>query len=209
MIVCRHMPPAPGCQDVPCAVAQPGQFLPGLAAVRGTEQGGVFHTGIDGVRVGQRRLEMPDALEFPGVLRAVVPLVRAGYAFVGELVAHRFPVLPAVVRALDHLAEPAAGLGGIQPVRVDGRALEVIDLPAPQMGPADLPRLRLPSDVRMKAPLRVPTRTRTCLMPSSPLSYTSRMHNPCGYCGSLRSSVIRPAGGDDDPDQFAVTSSKS
>ena len=56
--------------------AQAGQLVPGLAAVGGAEQGGVFHAGVDRVRIGQRRLEVPDALELPGVLRAVVPLVR-------------------------------------------------------------------------------------------------------------------------------------
>ena len=74
------------------------------AAVGRAEQGGVFHSGVDGVRIGQRRLEMPDALELPGVRRAVVPLVRAGHAVVDELVAHRLPGLAAVVGALDQSA---------------------------------------------------------------------------------------------------------
>ena len=123
--------------------AQSGEFLPGLAAVRRAEQGGVFNAGIDGIRIGQRRFEMPDALELPGVLRAVVPLVSAGDALVRELVAHRLPGLAAVVRALDHLPEPAAGLRGVQPVRVNGRALEVINLPARKVRAADRPLLAL------------------------------------------------------------------
>ena len=86
---------------------------------------------------------MPDALELPGVRRAVVPLVRAGDAVVDELVAHRLPRLAAVVGALDHLPEPAAGLRRIQPVRVGGRALEVVDLPAGKVGAADVPPLAL------------------------------------------------------------------
>ena len=49
------------------------------------------------VGIGQRRLEVPDALEFPGVRRAVVPLMRAGDAVVDELVADRLPGLAAVV----------------------------------------------------------------------------------------------------------------
>ena len=123
--------------------AQSGEFLPGLAAVGRAEQGGVFHSGVDGVRIGQRRFEMPDALELPGVRRAVVPLVRAGDAVVDELVAHRLPGLAAVVGALDQLPEPAAGLRRIQPVRIDGRALQVIDLPAPKVGAADVPLFAL------------------------------------------------------------------
>ena len=58
-------------------LAQPGQLLPGLAAVGRAKQRGVFDPGIDGVRIGERRLEMPDARELPGVRRAVVPLVDA------------------------------------------------------------------------------------------------------------------------------------
>ena len=97
-MVCRHIPPAPGCQRGPGAVAaQSGEFLPGLAAVGRAEQRGVFHPGIDGIGIGQRRLEMPDALELPGMRRAVVPLVSAGDAVVDELVAHRLPGLAAVV----------------------------------------------------------------------------------------------------------------
>ena len=86
---------------------------------------------------------MPDALELPGVRRAVVPLVRAGDAVVDELVADRLPRLAAVVGALDQLPEPAAGLRRIQPIRVDGRALEVVDLPAAKVGAADVPLFAL------------------------------------------------------------------
>ena len=76
--------------------AQAGKFLPGLAAVGGAEQRGVFHSGVNGVGIGERRLEMPDALELPGMLRAVVPLVRGerlagfGRSVVDELVALAF-----------------------------------------------------------------------------------------------------------------------
>ena len=81
-----RLPARPG-----IVAAQAGQLLPGLAAVGGAEQGGVLDAGVDRVRVGQRRLEVPDALELPGMRRAVVPLVRAGYAVVVELVADRSP----------------------------------------------------------------------------------------------------------------------
>ena len=128
--------------------------MPVLPAVGRAEQGGVFDAGVDGVRIGQRRLEMPDALELPGMLRAVVPLVRgerlAGFGgrVVDELVAlalghavgrrgrlagrcpRLIPCFAAVIGALNDLPEPAAGLRRIQPVRIGRRALEVIDLPA-------------------------------------------------------------------------------
>ena len=133
-----RLPAGPG-----AVAAQSGEFLPRLAAVGRAEQGGVFHPGVDGVRIGQRRFEMPDALELPGVRRAVVPLVSAGDAVVHELVAHRLPRLAAVVGALDQLPEPAAGLRRIQPVRVGGRSLEVVDLPARKMGTADVPLFAL------------------------------------------------------------------
>src|SRR2546425_3375624 len=84
---------------------------------------------------------MPDALELPGMLRAVVPLMRGeGLArlrgrVVGELVAlafreafrglfqhtcRRLPRLAAVAGALDDLSEPPARLRRVQPVRIGG-----------------------------------------------------------------------------------------
>ena len=137
--------------------AQPGEFLPGLAAVGRAEQGGVFHSGVDRVRIGQRRLQMPDALELPGMRRAVVPLVRGSGLPVrdayDELVALAWgtwvgrppglPGLAAVVRALDHLPEPAAGLRRIQPIRIGGRSLQVVNLPARKVRAADLPLFAL------------------------------------------------------------------
>ncbi len=137
-------PAGAGLPARPCAVAaQSGQLLPRLAAVGRAEQGGVFNPGVDGIRIGQRGFEMPDALELPGVRRAVVPHVRAGDAVVNELVAHRLPRLAAVVGALDLLPEPAAGLRRVQPVRIDGRAFQVVDLPAAKVGTADVPPLAL------------------------------------------------------------------
>ena len=125
------MPPAPGCQCGPEPwPRRPESSCQVCAAVGRAEQGGVFHAGVDRVRIGQRRLQMPDALELPGMRRAVVPLMRAGNAVVRELVADRLPGLAAIVGALDHLAEPAAGLRGIQAVRIGRRALQVVDLPA-------------------------------------------------------------------------------
>ena len=121
----------------------PGSSCQRLAAVGRAEQRGVLDAGVDRVRIGQRRLEVPDALELPRVRRAVVPLVRAGDAVVHELVAHRLPRLAAVVGALDHLPEPAAGLRRVEPVRVGGRALEVVDLPAAEVRAADVPPLAL------------------------------------------------------------------
>ena len=139
------MPPAPGCQRWPFACSRrPGSSCQVCAAVGRPEQRGVFDAGIDGVGIGQRRLEMPDAFEFPRMLRAVVPLVRAGHAVVDELVADRLPRFAAVVRALDHLPEPAAGLRRIDAVRISGRAFEVINLPAREMRPADFPFCALP-----------------------------------------------------------------
>src|ERR1017187_8185961 len=123
--------------------AQPGKLLPRAAAIRRAEQRRVLRPGVDGIRIGRRRFEMPDALELPGVLRAVVPLVSAGNSIVLELVTDRLPRLATVVRALDHLPEPAAGLRRVQAVRVDGRALEVVDLPTRKIRDIDIPLLAL------------------------------------------------------------------
>src|SRR5437867_11979181 len=93
---------------------------------------------------------MPDALELPRMLRAVVPLMRGeGLArlrgrVVGELVAlafgetfrglfqhtsRRLPRLAAVAGALDDLSEPPARLRRVQPVRIGGRSRGARDLP--------------------------------------------------------------------------------
>src|SRR5262249_42755976 len=136
-------PTGPGHPARALLITQPGQLLPGLPPVGRAEEGGVFHTGIDGVRIVQRRLEMPDALELPGVRRAVVPLVRAGVAVVHELVAHRLPGLAAVVGALDLLPEPATALRRIQAVGIDRRALQMVHLPAPEVWAVDVPPLAL------------------------------------------------------------------
>src|SRR5438445_8998887 len=129
-----RLPLGPG-----AVAAQPGELLPRLAAVVRAEQPRVFHPGVYRVRIGEGGLEMPDALELPGVLRAVVPLVRGeGFAGLGrgvvdELVAlafgetfrglfqrtsRRLPRLAAVAGALDDLSEPAARLRRVQPVRI-------------------------------------------------------------------------------------------
>jgi hypothetical protein len=123
--------------------AQPGQLLPGLPAVARFEQRGVLDASVDRVGIDCGRLQMPHASELPRVRRAVVPEMCACRAVVDEFVADGLPRLAAVVRTLDQLAEPAAGLGSIKPIRVGGRALEVIHLPAPEMWTAHVPALTL------------------------------------------------------------------
>src|SRR4029077_3907016 len=54
--------------------AQSGKLLPVFAAVGRFENRRVFHASVYGIRIRERRLYMPDALELPGVLRAVIPL---------------------------------------------------------------------------------------------------------------------------------------
>src|SRR6185437_8834221 len=88
-----------------------------------------------------RRLHMPDALEFPGVRRAVVPEVRAGRAAISEFIFHRFPGLAAVAGSLDLLPEPAARLRNVDAVRIGRRTFHVIDFPPAKMRPADFPVL--------------------------------------------------------------------
>src|SRR4029077_9300339 len=56
--------------------AQSGKFIPILAAVGRTEDGGIFDAGVNRVRIGERRFDMPHPFELPGMLRAVVPLMR-------------------------------------------------------------------------------------------------------------------------------------
>src|ERR671923_341720 len=82
---------------------------------------------------------MPDARELPGVLRAVVPLMGAWHAVVGELVADGLPGLSAIVRPLHDLAVPAGGLRRIQAIRVSRRPVQVVDLPAREQRAFDVP----------------------------------------------------------------------
>src|SRR5260370_38860799 len=84
---------------------------------------------------------MPDALELPWMRRPIIPLVSAGDSVVNKLVAHRFPGLATVVGALDHLTEPAAALGCIQPIRIDRRSLKMKELPARKVRSGDIPVL--------------------------------------------------------------------
>src|SRR6266705_2231124 len=67
--------------------------------------------------------------------------------------AGRLPRLAAVARTLDHLSEPAAGLRRVQPVRVGGRALHVIDLPAGKVRAAHVPLFALPVRCEDEGPL--------------------------------------------------------
>ena len=123
---------------------EPRDLLPRPAAVLAAEEGGVLDAGVDRIRIVERRLEVPHPLELPGMRGPVVPLVGAGHPVVGELVAHRFPGLAPVVRALRHLTEPAARLRAVDPVGVGRRPLEVVDLPPREVRAAHLPLLALP-----------------------------------------------------------------
>ena len=123
---------------------------------------------------------MPYPLEFPRMLRAVVPLMRGQWLarcrrnIVHKLVALAFkhssrsrgrfawrcarlePGLSAVIGPLDDLPEPAAGLRCIQSVRIRGRSLHVINLPARKMRPANFPLLALPVRTQNERALSCP-----------------------------------------------------
>jgi len=126
------MPPAPGCHRWPLIARQPARSCQ-LLPRRPSGRRGVLDTGPHHVRSVPRRLQVPDPLELPRVLVPSYHLVVvAGHTLVGELVAHRLPGRAAVVGALDDLAEPAARLRGVDPVRVHGRSLDVVDLQPPK-----------------------------------------------------------------------------
>ncbi len=144
--------------------AQAGQFLPVLAAVRRFEYRGIFDSGVNRVGIRERRLKMPHALKLPRMLRAIVELVcgeRCCSGVVDELVAlalrhtagasgwltrRRAGLMPrfaAIIGALDHLPEPAARLRSVDAIRISGRSFQVIELPAREMGSADVPLIAL------------------------------------------------------------------
>src|SRR5438045_1764450 len=68
---CARLPVRPG-----TVTAQSGELEPCPSAVGRTKQGGIFDAGIDRIRICMRRFEMPYALEFPRMRRAIIPLVR-------------------------------------------------------------------------------------------------------------------------------------
>ena len=146
--------------------AQSGEFFPVLSAVGRAEQGGVLYPGIDGIWIGWRGFQMPDALEFPRMLLSIVELMCSegfpgfcgsvvnklialafGHASGAGLFARRcpwlYPGFAAVIRALNDLPKPTAGLRCIDTIRVCRRALEVVHLPAGEVGTAYLPLLTL------------------------------------------------------------------
>ena len=108
------------------------------------------------IGIVQRWFQMPDALELPGMLRAVVPLMCARKTIVNELVTLGFwhairilqflraaarctPGFATVVRALNDLPKPVAGLRGVDQIGVNHRTFHVINLPPREMRTADLP----------------------------------------------------------------------
>src|SRR5215469_7116113 len=96
---------------------------------------------------------MPDPFEFPRMLGAVVPFVRAGHACVFKLVADRFPSLATVIGSLQHLTEPACVLRRIQTIRINGRPVHMIDLPTGEMRSANFPLVTLPVRSQNKSSL--------------------------------------------------------
>src|ERR1700733_4581375 len=124
--------------------AQAGEFVPAAPRILGPEKGGVFDASIDRVGIGARRLKMPDALELPRMGGTVIPLVGAGYAVIEKLVPDRLPGPAAVIRSLNQLPEPARALRSVEPIGIGRRAFEVINLPAAEMRPGDVPPVALP-----------------------------------------------------------------
>jgi hypothetical protein len=124
--------------------AEARQLRPVLAAVCRPEEGGVLDAGVDDVGIRPAGLQVPDALERPGMGCPVVPEVGVVVALIGEPIAHRLPCAAAVAGSLHHLAEPAAALRGVEAVWIGRRALEVVDLPAREVWPADPPALARP-----------------------------------------------------------------
>src|SRR5690242_6309143 len=55
--------------------AQARQLMPASRAIGRKEERGIFNAGVEGVGVRARRFQPPHALEFPRMLRAVLPLM--------------------------------------------------------------------------------------------------------------------------------------
>ena len=123
-------------------LAQAGQLRPGAARRRPTgtaprprrPASTVSGSVADGSQV-------PHPRELPRVRRAVVPLVGAGHARVGEVAPDGLPGAAAVLGAVDLLAEPARGRRRPDPVGLRGRARDVVHLQAREERPFHRPVL--------------------------------------------------------------------
>src|SRR5206468_3683074 len=142
-------------------LAQARQLMPRFAAIGRAEQRCVFDSGVNGVGIAQRWFEMPHSLELPRMLRAVVPLVSAGNTVVDELITFGLwhsvssgcrlagrctrlhPRLAAIIRALDDLPKPRAALRRIQPVRINRRTFDVVNLPTRKVRATNIPSFAL------------------------------------------------------------------
>src|SRR5262252_7146267 len=82
---------------------------------------------------------MPDTLEFPGMRRSVVSLMRPRDAVVQKQVADWLPGFAAVIGTLYQLPKPSAVLRGIQPLCVSWRSLQMEYLPPGKLGTRNLP----------------------------------------------------------------------
>ena len=126
-----------GLPEISFGGAQAGKFVPRLATIRGFENRRVFGTGVYRIRIGQRRFNVPDAFEFPRMLRAVIPHVGADGSFVNEFITFAFgktfrafqifriaagrgPGFAAVIGALDDLPEPTAALRSVNAIGIHG-----------------------------------------------------------------------------------------
>src|SRR5262249_39764863 len=123
---------------------QPGELFPAVCAIGRLEDCSILNAGINRIRIVERRLQVPNSLELPGVLRTVIPLMSgerlAGLVrcVVDEFVALAFgpaaligaqatagglPGFSSIAGALDDLPKPAAGLRGEDAIGIGGRSL--------------------------------------------------------------------------------------
>ena len=145
--------------ELALGIAQSGKLLPRFAAIRRFENRRVLRTRVSRVGIGGRRLDVPDAFELPRMRRAVIPEMFTHLALVNELVAFalehhaiwafqllgtaagRVPGFAAIIRALNDLPEPTARLRCVNAIRINGRAFEMIHLPAREVRAGDFPIL--------------------------------------------------------------------
>src|SRR5438270_5240595 len=119
---------------------------------------------------------LPHPLELPRMSRPVVPLVRSRHTVIRKLVPPRLPRLAAVVRTLNHLPKPSAGLRRIQPFRIHRRSLDVINLPPRKVRPAHIPLLPLPIRRQHKCSLaRANQQSHLAHRSSSPVFFPSNL----------------------------------
>src|SRR6266446_751697 len=144
------------------AAAQYREFMPRFSAFSRFKQRGILHACVNVIGIIKRWFQMPDTLEFPRMLRAIIPLVSRerfpGFrrTVVNEVVtlalwhavrtfqllgtaARCVPGFAAIIGTLNDLPKPSARLRCVNPIGIHRRTFHMVNFPTREMRAAELP----------------------------------------------------------------------